>query len=123
MASGALLLFFVLVALAAPLLARLITHTNYSSQDLANTFANPFSPGHILGTDDLGRDELTRLLYGARVTMGIGFLAVAASLIIGGAVGLVAGYYGGSSDVLLIPLLTFFHPFPSSFRFFPLPPF
>src|SRR5258708_24124184 len=105
MASGALLLFFVLVALAAPLLARLITHTNYSSQDLANTFANPLSPGHILGTDDLGRDELTRLLFGAQVSMGIGFLAVSVSLAIGATVGLVAGYYGGFVDRALFSVL------------------
>jgi len=117
MAAGLLLLSFVLVALAAPLLARLLTHTNYSSQDLANTFANPFSPGHILGTDDLGRDELTRLLYGAQVSMGIGFLAVSVSLAIGATVGLVAGYYGGLIDGVLMRFVDIILAIPSIFLF------
>jgi peptide/nickel transport system permease protein len=117
MASGALLLFFVAVALAAPLLAALITHANFSSQDLANTFAPPFSPGHILGTDDLGRDELTRLLYGARVSMGIGLLAVAMSLTIGAVVGLVAGYYGGVIDAILMRFVDVILSIPSIFLF------
>jgi peptide/nickel transport system permease protein len=117
MVSGALLVFFTLVAVTAPLLARLITHTDYSSISLVNTFAPPFSPSHILGTDDLGRDELTRLLYGARVTMGIGFLAVAASLMIGAAVGLVAGYYGGWIDGLLMRLVDVILSIPSIFLF------
>ena len=116
-ASGALLLFFVLVALTAPLLARFITHTNYSSQDLANTFANPFSPGHILGSDDLGRDELTRMLFGAQVSMGIGFLAVAVSLLIGATVGLLAGYYGGLIDGILMRFVDVILAIPSIFLF------
>jgi peptide/nickel transport system permease protein len=117
MASGALLLFFVLIALTAPLIARFITHTNYSSQDLANTFASPLSPGHILGTDDLGRDTLTRLLFGAQVSMGIGFLAVTVSLAIGAAVGLVAGYYGGLIDGVLMRFVDVILSIPSIFLF------
>lgn len=117
MASGALLVFFVLVAVTAPLLARLITHTNYSSQDLANTFAPPFSPGHILGTDDLGRDTLTRLLFGAQVSMGIGFLAVSVSLVIGATVGLVAGYYGGLIDGILMRFVDVILAIPAIFLF------
>lgn len=117
MASGALLVFFCAVALTAPLLAAIFTHANYSSQDLANTFAPPFSPGHILGTDDLGRDELTRLLYGARVSMGIGLLAVALSLTIGAIVGLVAGYYGGIIDGVLMRFTDVILAIPSIFLF------
>jgi peptide/nickel transport system permease protein len=117
MVSGSLLLFFVLVAFAAPLLARLFTHTDYSSQDLANTFAVPLSPGHILGTDDLGRDELTRLLFGAQVSMGIGFLAVSVSLAIGATVGLVAGYYGGLIDGILMRFVDVILAIPSIFLF------
>jgi peptide/nickel transport system permease protein len=116
-ASGALLLFFVMVALTAPLIAGFITHTNYSSQDLTNTFASPLSPGHLLGTDDLGRDTLTRLLFGAQVSMGIGFLAVFVSLAIGAAVGLVAGYYGGLIDGLLMRFVDVILAIPSIFLF------
>lgn len=117
MAAGGLLIFFCAVAVAAPMLAALITHANFSSQDLANTFAPPFSPGHILGTDDLGRDELTRLLYGARVSMGIGLLAVAISLTIGAIVGLVAGYYGGLIDAVLMRFVDVILAIPSIFLF------
>jgi peptide/nickel transport system permease protein len=117
MASGALLLFFVVIAVTAPLLAALVTHANYRSIDLVNTFEPPFSPGHLLGTDDLGRDELTRLLFGAQVSMGIGFLAVIVALTIGAAVGLLAGYYGGLIDGLLMRFVDVILAIPSIFLF------
>jgi peptide/nickel transport system permease protein len=117
MVSGLILVFFVLVALASPLLAALITHANPSAIDLINTFAPPLSPHNILGTDDLGRDELTRILYGARVSMGIGFLAVGVSLTVGAAVGLVAGYYGGLIDGLLMRLVDMILAVPAIFLF------
>ncbi len=117
MASGALLLFFVLIAVTAPLLAAILTHANYRSIDLVNTFEPPLSAGHILGTDDLGRDELTRLLFGAQVSMGIGFLAVFVALTIGAAVGLVAGYYGGLIDGMLMRFVDVILAIPSIFLF------
>lgn len=116
-ASGLVLLFFVLVALTSPLLAALFTHTQPQRIDLLHTFLPPFSPNHILGTDDLGRDELTRMLYGAQVSMGIGFLAVGVSLTIGAAVGLVAGYYGGLIDGLLMRLVDIILAVPAIFLF------
>jgi peptide/nickel transport system permease protein len=75
------------------------------------------SPGHLLGTDDLGRDTLTRLLFGAQVSMGIGFLAVFVSLAIGAAVGLVAGYYGGVIDGVLMRFVDVILAIPSIFLF------
>jgi peptide/nickel transport system permease protein len=116
-ASGLILLFFVLVALASPLLAAIFTHTDPRSIDLLNTFLPPLSPHHILGTDDLGRDELTRMLFGARVSMGIGFLAVGVALTIGTAVGLAAGYYGGLLDGLLMRLVDIILAVPAIFLF------
>jgi peptide/nickel transport system permease protein len=115
--AGGLLVFFVLVAIFAPLLSALITHQDYQTLDLNNPFAPPLSPGHILGTDDLGRDELTRLLWGARVSMGIGFLAVAVALLIGGTVGLVAGFYGGLIDGLLMRFVDIILAVPAIFLF------
>ncbi len=116
-ASGLVLLFFVLVALLSPLLAALITHAGPQSIDLANTFLPPLSPHHILGTDDLGRDELTRMLYGAQVSMGIGFLSVGVALTIGAGVGLVAGYYGGLLDGLLMRFVDMILAVPAIFLF------
>jgi len=116
-ASGLVLLFFVLVAVTSPLLAALFTHTEPRRIDLLNTFLPPLSPHHILGTDDLGRDELTRMLYGAQVSMGIGFLAVGVALTVGAAVGLVAGFYGGLIDGLLMRFVDVILAVPAIFLF------
>jgi peptide/nickel transport system permease protein len=117
MFCGGVLVFFVVVAVFAPLLSALVTHSDYRTIDLTKTFAPPFRPGHILGTDDLGRDELTRLIYGAQVSMGIGFLAVFVALTIGGTVGLVAGYYGGILDGLLMRLVDMILAIPAIFLY------
>jgi peptide/nickel transport system permease protein len=103
-AAGALLVLLVLVAVAAPLISHFLTHYDPAEQDLNNPFARP-GPGHWLGSDELGRDTLTRLVYGARVSLGIGFLTVAISLTVGATVGLLAGYYGGLLDDVLMRLV------------------
>jgi peptide/nickel transport system permease protein len=117
LAAGLVLVFFVLVAVMAPLLSALLTHTDYRTLDLTDTFAQPFKGGHLLGTDELGRDELTRLLYGAQVSMGIGFLAVFVALTVGATVGLVAGYYGGLIDGVLMRLVDMILAIPAIFLF------
>lgn len=68
------------------------------------TQLRPPSPAHPLGTDDLGRDLLTRILYGGRVSLSIGILAMALAVVIGTAVGALAGFYGGTVDNLLMRL-------------------
>ena len=73
---------------------QLITHTTPIQQDLLNTYASP-SREHLLGTDELGRDTLTRLVYGARISLGIGFLAVSVALVIGGSSASAPGSTGG----------------------------
>jgi peptide/nickel transport system permease protein len=69
-----------------------------------NRFASPFRPGHFLGTDDLGHDVLTRLLYAGRVSMLVGFAAALSAVALGTIVGVVAGFYGGIVDNLLMRL-------------------
>src|SRR3954463_14869335 len=83
----------VLGALAAPL----ITQHNPTDQDLLHTLAGP-SRSHWLGTDDLGRDVWSRLVYGARTDLRVAFLAVVFPFTIGTVLGLVSGYYGGWID-------------------------
>ena len=83
----------VLAALAAPL----ITQHGPTDQDLLHTLQGP-SSSHWLGTDDLGRDVWSRLVYGARTDLHIAFLAVVLPFIIGTLGGLLAGYYGGWTD-------------------------
>jgi peptide/nickel transport system permease protein len=92
-AGVSILGLIVLAALAAPL----ITLHNPTDQDLLHTLAGP-SRSHWLGTDDLGRDVWSRLVYGARTDLRVVFLAVLFPFTIGTALGLVSGYYGGWID-------------------------
>jgi len=92
-AGVSILGLIVLAALAAPL----ITLHNPTDQDLLHSLAGP-SRSHWLGTDDLGRDVWSRLVYGARTDLRVVFLAVLFPFTIGTALGLVSGYYGGWID-------------------------
>jgi len=83
----------VLLAIFAPL----VTGFNPTNQDLSHTLQGP-SWHHLLGTDDLGRDTWTRLVYGARTDLQVAFLAVLFPFAIGTVLGLLAGYYGGWVD-------------------------
>ncbi|QNN53244.1 ABC transporter permease [Nocardioides mesophilus] len=91
------LVLFGLIVLAA-LCAPLLTSHDPIAQNLNEAFLSPGSPDHPLGTDALGRDVLSRLLYGARVDLRVGVLAVISPFIIGSLVGLVAGWFGGWVD-------------------------
>ena len=71
------------------------------------------SPAHLLGTDDLGRDVLTRLLYGARLSLGAACLAVAIATLAGVPIGLVAGYLGGRIDDALMRVIDALQAFPA----------
>lgn len=74
--------------------------------------SRPPGPGHWLGTDGLGRDILSRLIWGSRVSLGIGFLAVLTGSSIGIAIGLVAGFYRGWVDAVLMRVVDLFLAFP-----------
>ncbi len=87
------LLLLLLVAVFAPLLAPY----DYAAQDLMNSFESP-SWKHPLGTDDFGRDILSRIIYGARVSLQVGVFAVSIAMISGGVLGAIAGYHGGCID-------------------------
>jgi len=69
--------------------------------DLLNRLAGPSTP-HPLGTDELGRDVLTRLIYGTRVTLGVAALTILMAVVVGTSVGMTAGYYGGWADEILM---------------------
>ncbi|HEY7201684.1 MAG TPA: ABC transporter permease [Candidatus Dormibacteraeota bacterium] len=99
--AGVVILALGAAALAAPLLAAYVLRQDPFSQNLHATFAGP-SGGHWLGTDNLGRDLLARLLYGSQVSLAVGFLSVALSTTVGAAAGIAAGYYGGRTDDVLM---------------------
>jgi peptide/nickel transport system permease protein len=116
MAAGTLILLFALVAILAPVFSAVLTHFQPQTIDLTSTFQPPGST-HLLGTDELGRDTLTRLIWGGRVTLGIAFLTVAMSLTVGTAVGMAAGYYGGWIDDLLMRFVDTVLAIPAIFLF------
>lgn len=94
--------FIVLIVLSA-LLADVIAPFGMTQQNLANALQKP-SLTHLMGTDDLGRDVFSRILYGSRISLTIGLSAVIIALSIGGVLGLIAGYYGGKFDSLIMRL-------------------
>lgn len=85
----------------------------YEAMDLKNRCLL-FSPQHWLGTDQFGRDMLTRLLYGGRVSLFVGFFSVLLGCFVGGALGAVAAYYGGKTDDLIMRFLDIWHSIPST---------
>ncbi|HEY0838152.1 MAG TPA: ABC transporter permease [Azospirillum sp.] len=99
-ASAVLLALLALAAVAAPLVEAALG-VDQTAVSLLDRFAPP-SPGHPLGTDELGRDLLVRLLYGGRVSLFVGVAAALAAALIGTGVGLLAGFFGGRTDALLM---------------------
>ena len=81
-------------------------------QNLSNRLQAP-SMSHILGTDEFGRDIFARLIHGARVSLKVGVLAVGISIVIGGALGAIAGYYGGHLDNIIMRIMDIFLAVPS----------
>ncbi|MBX3062519.1 MAG: ABC transporter permease [Anaerolineae bacterium] len=88
----------VVLSILAPFIATQLLKVDYSRTSLGETFLPIGSTNHLLGTDDLGRDHLARLLYAGQVSLGIAFVAAFLSLSIGVTVGILAGYYGGWLD-------------------------
>ncbi|MEY3005123.1 MAG: hypothetical protein RLZZ491_2299 [Pseudomonadota bacterium] len=92
---GAIVLgLIVVLALLAPLLP---LHPP-NETDTANRFLRPLSDGHVLGTDHLGRDLLSRLVWGTRLSLAVGFAAALVAGLLGAAIGVIAGYIGGRTD-------------------------
>lgn len=100
--------FFILVALFAPLIAP----QGINEQDLPNRLQPP-SADFWFGTDDFGRDIFSRVVYGARLSLTVGFLAVVGSAIVGSMLGIIAGYYGKWVDTIISRLFDIMLAFPS----------
>ncbi len=101
MTSALVLLGVALVAYVVPLLVQIDPY----AQSLRDSLEAPGTPGHVLGTDQFGRDVLLRLIDGARVSVSVGFIAVAISATVGGLIGLLAGYFGGWTDRVLMRIV------------------
>jgi peptide/nickel transport system permease protein len=114
MAFAVVLIVLAVIAIAAPAISAFVTGAQPSQQDLDHIFAPPSSE-HWLGTDELGRDVLTRLVWGGRISLGVGFLTVALYIAIGGTVGLTAGFYGGVVDDILMRIVDVLMAIPTIF--------
>jgi peptide/nickel transport system permease protein len=102
MVGMGVVLLMIILALAAPLVSEYITNHTPNEQNLRMKFSGFRENGYLLGSDNLGRDTATRLVYGARVSLSVAGLAVLTALTIGALVGVVAGYYGGWVDTVLM---------------------
>ena len=102
-----ILMLFIILSILAPV----ITPYERDTIDLAMIENSP-SREHLLGTDELGRDVLTRLLYGGRVSLGVGLAATVLQLVIGITLGAIAGYFGGVADNIIMRLVDIMMCFP-----------
>lgn len=109
-AGGIIVLALSLVAVFAPLLSP------YDENEIdRNHVLEPPSVAHPLGTDDLGRDILSRMIWGARISLSVGFVAVGIATLIGMALGAVAGYYGGWPDRIIMRFIDIMLSIPAFF--------
>ncbi len=111
----AVILLLALLSILAPTISQYVLHVDPNRTDIANKFLGIGAPGHILGTDDLGRDHLSRLLHAGQISLGIGFGAAILTMTIGLTLGIVTGYYGGVVDDLINWLITTLDSIPSLF--------
>lgn len=107
--GGVTTLIMVLLVVVAPFISQ-----DPMDQDLLNRFKPP-SAAHWMGTDDLGRDMFARVLYGGRISLSVGLLAMGVSIGLGSIIGLASGYYGGWIDAVLMRITEIFMSIPSLF--------
>jgi peptide/nickel transport system permease protein len=93
-------LVVLVVAILAAVLAPWIAPYEPTQTDFAHTLSPPGTPGHMLGTDDLGRDVLSRIMFGARASLEVGVLAVAVAMLVGVPLGLIGGYFRRADAVI-----------------------
>ncbi|EWG09980.1 ABC transporter permease [Cytobacillus oceanisediminis] len=106
--GGAFVLVVVICAIFAPVIS---THDPYE-MNMSERLLTPMEDGHILGTDQYGRDLFSRIIYGARVSLEVGLVSVVLAMVIGVTLGLVSGYYGGWVDTLIMRVVDIFLSFP-----------
>ncbi|MBM4436862.1 MAG: ABC transporter permease [Actinobacteria bacterium] len=109
MLGGVILLLFVLMAIFADVLAK---QGPEALPDFEHRFAPPMTEGFVLGTDDIGRDVLSRVIHGSRISLRVGIIAVLLAAAGGTLIGLAAGYFGGWVDMLISRVIDVLLAFP-----------
>jgi peptide/nickel transport system permease protein len=109
LAALGVVIFLVLIAIFAPYIAPY----DPSKGSVIRRLKPIGTPGYILGTDELGRDMLSRLIYGARLSLVMGVIPVPVAFVIGSAIGIIAGYAGGITNTLIMRTIDVFYAFPS----------
>lgn len=95
-----------LLSILAPFLTEQVFHIDPNRTNADERFLPIGTPGHLLGTDDLGRDHLARLLHAGRISLGIGFAGAGLTLVIGLFLGVLTGYFGGAVDDVMNWIIT-----------------
>jgi peptide/nickel transport system permease protein len=104
----------ILIAIAlAAIFAPLLVPADPYKTSVARRLLPPGDPRHWLGTDELGRDMIARLIYGGRLSLVMGITPVILATLIGGALGIIAGYVGGAINMLIMRVIDVFYAFPS----------
>ena len=106
--SAIFLVFVTIMAVCAPL----VTKHSFEEQNIAEHLKPP-SAAYIMGTDSLGRDLYSRIVYGARASMAVGIMTALVSVLVGTLYGAVSGYVGGWIDELMMRVVDIFYIFPS----------
>jgi peptide/nickel transport system permease protein len=106
--GGIFVLIVVICAIFAPIIS---THDPYE-MNMSDRLLTPMEDGHILGTDQYGRDLFTRIIYGARVSLEVGLVSVVLAMLIGVTLGLISGYYGGWVDTIIMRIVDIVLSFP-----------
>lgn len=112
--AAILSLLYILALIFVAIFAEQIAPYSYELQNYDAVRLNPFSPGHLMGTDALGRDILSRMIYGTRVSMSVAFVVLSIGVVIGITLGAVAGYFGGMVDMLISRLTDMMFAFPDT---------
>ncbi|KAB3538613.1 ABC transporter permease [Alkaliphilus pronyensis] len=94
-------LLIILILILSAIFADVIAPYGYDEQSLVDRLQTPNSK-HLLGTDNFGRDIFSRIIYGSRISLQVGFIAVGIAAILGGTLGAIAGYYGGKLDNVIM---------------------
>ncbi|MEM9428480.1 MAG: ABC transporter permease [Pseudomonadota bacterium] len=106
---GAMVVLIILSAVFAPLLAPMDPYQDSLLHRLKPIGTDPY----LLGTDELGRDILSRLLYGGRISLAMGILPVLIATLVGGLLGIIAGFVGGRTNMVIMRTMDVFYAFPS----------